>query len=1428
MEENARSYLKGRGTLQIEGMLEKHFMMQPSPIESQLPQLGIDLASLSGYESFGAMLKTIRTRHNVTQQQFAEMSKPYFRSRKLQTLTFRICSALEIGRLRAPHFEELEALYLTLTGAEGFNISLSPKERELFVLLARKRIEEKQKQKEHIDPEQWDKLADRLADLDGSRRSKIYLLPKPEGLDQARFIEPEDSRRLRAIHDALHTDTSHLLERDAWLEHMVSYLTREQQRKLVVIQGHMGIGKSHALALLTQHLASLSDYYLIPYRFSSGEGKTPEDQLDTFLATLQADLLGGTSITDTMKQPPLAERMEQVFSTMKQRGKVVLLLDDVQEVFSSATQWPTVWEQFFLAFVKEPHTSTMFLASRLWPGWPDRRLTYIEETELPSLSPESCVRLWKRAGFSDVPEQLLHQVSERYGGNPQVIDMKANSLKRPGFTLSWQSKRRHDLLPSNTQENEHTRLIKKLLSEDAIFTKTDISSRKMLTQVITGRLSHQATRMLEMLAVSPLGIPFSLLDEEFRDFEIAYDELVRTSLVDLSMAASDRAAAAPLVREAQVHALLNDGRKEGIEQRVTDLYILWLNDLQDFRDDAEKSALIAEMVVRHIRQGQLLKAAELFISYGWLCTLFGHITRIQRVFDEYVKDNRGKTEEAKNEVGRLLLSYHIALRIGQKISGPDSEHIYQEIYDNVIAGNLTLQPHMEIDVLHNMMLKYLRLGFFQEASQVFDETLARIRQSGQGSSEVYASYLHSKSRLFARWSEAKKRDNHLDDAQRLLLACVDTLKESIHQWRQCLKKALPLQEHYISFKLARALNDYAYRQRLLGNLLESQEAIEESIRLKKASAALPHSVAISLSEYSQVLAAQGHNRQALDYNGEAVSIMERAIEDGNTTLNSELGMLLIERADIYQQQARLAEAKQLLERAVELIVDKRKSFREKAESQIKEIRIITETTQHYQLDKKWFARYHDLTSFDDLAWHAHAGPFTDEEQEEWNSLYPRRNEKEISDRTAALIVQSRQREFTRSQEEHHAPTLYYPMIPLDEVQHRITGFEQLQKEIDTQESNAIVRALYTEAIWENLTLLHQCEATALRDQGAVWRGHLDLYGKPETQEMMIALQPFCSMLLRAQQHEQAGPLAQGLLAQFRSWGLSPEELAAIHPLIPKLEAAEAKLQAQEKQTFSHEVVRRFFQDVFAKEYHTTEWHVAIAPARDYTYVDIDSRTVFLPPRSLTVDKVRDLLAEEIEVHAYRSMSGQRSPLALLSSGLAKYKTTEEGLANHYVQQVSLQMHGKSKSKSWISTLCIGLACGVMTPQHSFIELCDFLEKAFLANRLYTEGDETREEMLAEARDEAWTRVARIFRGIPNLNEKGICSLRDRIYLQGYMDVLHYLEQREEQRLFVGKTKIEDLDMLAELNILTPYYPHQHLALDPHLLERLSQYKQKST
>lgn len=1396
---------------------------QSSSIYPSEPQV-FRLSALQSYSTWGELLAGIRKHNNLTQHKIAKASEPYLLKAGMPILKTRIYGDMERGR-RSPYYRELEPLFRTYVEACG--VEFSDLEITAYIHLAKERMAQKSKRIDRVDDAQWEALTETLFRINNSKRNQRIHLIKDESAPVRHITEDTESRRLKAVEQALRTDTSHLLEREGWVVKMLAYAESSPQRKLVVVQGHMGTGKSHALALLIQRIAKESHYYLIPYLFSAGSGKTPEDHLEVFLATIVADLTM-TAVSDEMKQRPLEERIDQILALLKERSeqgqKVILLLDDAQVIFPTAAEWSADWMQFFEALVREPHTTTLYMMTRTWPGWEDRRFAYVEELELPELSADASVAIWRRKGFDDVPEDLLREVSRRRCGyNPQLIEMAISQCKKRSWSFAWS---KGGGVSSRVQKNHNTQRLEDLLAKDTIFDpRMDIRAHTLLQHSLTSRLSHQAVQMLECLTLSPLGLPFMLLIEEFPRAEEAFNELASASAVDLSAAASQRAAIVPLVREAQWQSLLNDGRKESIEQRVTDLYAYWLSTLQDFRDDAEKAALIAEMVVRYIRQRQLLKAAELFVSFGWLCTLFGHTSRIGRVFNETIQAHRGQAENAEQEVGRLLLQCHIAVRSGQKITDSEREQIYQSITDKVIVRDVLLQPHMEIDVLHNMMLRYIRLGLFCEASQMFDDVLTRL-QSGQITSEVYASYLHNKSRLLVRWSEAEKREIYLDNAQRLLLTGVDTLRECIHQWRQCLKNALPLQEHYVNFKLARALNDYAYRQRLLSNFIDAQEAIEESIRLKQACAALPSSLATSLSEYSQVLAAQGYNRQALEYSEEAISIMERAIESGNTTLCSELGMLFIECADIYLQQARLEEAKQLLERAIELIGDKRsrRSFRLKAESQIKEIQVITETTRRYQLDKRWFARYHDLASFDDLAWYAHAGRFTDEEQEEWNSLYPRRGEEEVSDRLAALIVQSRKRELARSQEEHGTPALYYPMIPLEEVQQRITALEQLQEEIEIKEPNAIVRALYIEVIDENLSLLHQCEAAALRDQNIVWKGHLTLYGKPTPQEMMIALQPFCSMLLRTQYHDQAGPLTQNMLKQFRSWGLYPEELAATPTLVPKVESAGTKQQKREKQVFPPEVIQRFFQAVFDEEYRTTEWRVAIAPARDYAYVDIDSRTVFLPPYPQTEEDVRDLLAEEIEVHAYRSMSGQRSPLALLGSGLAKYKATEEGLANLYTQQVSSHMHGKYKNKSWISTLCIGFVSGVMMPEHSFIELCDFLEQAFLINRLYRGGNETGEEMLIAARDEAWTRAARIFRGIPDLNSAGICSLRDRVYLQGYMDVLRYLERGDEQRLLVGKIKIEDLDAMAELNILTPYYPRRHLALASDLSERISQYK----
>lgn len=1377
--------------------------------QDPLPSPPAQLSALAGYQRFGEYLSIKRKQFGLFQREMADYL----------SLTESMYGFLERGR-RAPQVEELVSMFSTLVQLQS-DKRLPPMqviEAETFFRLAKAVIENKGKKRPDLSQQAWEKIEQQLIALVSQRQqNQIRLVSGETDASSDTVLEPPNSRRRKALDDILNIELKDVLEREDWATHALSYLDRV---KISVIQAEMGAGKTHALAVLAQHLKDHDDLFVVPYQFFHRDDMTPEDHLDEFLATLSTDF---TMRVADEKQLPLKERIEQVLAAIRVHPqKAVFLVDDVQEIFPSAASWSASWHQFFASFLTERHEATIYFMTRVWPGWDERKRSFLEEDNLPELSIEAGIKHWKQQGFDDVDDDLLRKVCRRCGCNPQVIEMLAFQYKRRGYSVVWPGARRSD----SNKKNPHTASLEKLLESETLFSgHLDELSRHTLQQVFFNRLSGEDVRLLECLALAPLGIPFDLAEEWFDFLMPSYEKLVNASFADLGTGAAGRAAVIPLVREAVVQSLTGQ-QKDMIEQLVTDIYTHWLTEFQEFKDDAEKAALIAEMVVRYMRQRHLLKAAELFVTHGWSCATFGHMTRIQRVFEEMIKADRGKEMGAGQDVGRLLLSYHIVARSGQQISWQETARIYQDIHNEVVTGGVVLQPHMEIDILHNMMLKYIRSSLFTEANQMFEETLEHIRQEGRASSEVYASYLHNKSRLFARWGEAKKRANCQGEAHRLLLTCVEILEECIVQWRQCLKNALPLQEYYFTHKLARALNDYAYRQRLLGNLQMAQEAIEESIRHKKACRAPVDSLAVSLSEYSQLLIMRGRNQQAEQFNGEAVALMKKAIEDGNATLNPELGMLLVERADIYLRQARLDEEKQLLVEAVKLIGDdrSRKSFRETAERRLEEIQTIRETAQKYQLDKPWFARYHDLASYDDLAWLEHTGSFTTEEQHIWDRLYPQREEQNVSDQLDVLIVQARQRELARAQNDHTAPKLFYPHIPLEEVQHRIKKFTDLKEEIEAYETNVVVRQLYIDTINDHIMILRSCEATALHDQDTVWYCNEHLYGKLSAREMIFALQPFCAMLLRSQEHKEAGPLAQQLLKQLQMWSISPHDLAAIPPLVPKQDSEQTgRQQVRQKHAFSYETVQRFFQDILRNEYGTTEWKVVIAPARNSAYVNVDSRKVYLPPHSFTLDEIRDLLAEEIETHTYRSLSGIQSPLALLGSGLAKYSATEEGLANHYVQQVSRQIQGKYKTKSWLSALCIGLVCGVMTPALSFVELASFLERVFLVNVLRQERNGTQEELLEEARDGAWKLATRVFRGIPDLNQAGCCALKDIVYLRGYLNVISYLEENDAQRLYVGKIGIEHLHAMDELNILTPSSPHRHIALAPDLLDRILRY-----
>lgn len=119
-------------------------------------------------------------------------------------------------------------------------------DRHLFVTLARQRIEGKKTYKAAYSEAAWVELRYQLANVD-------FLLDDPV----------ETSPRTPAR--PLLAETRHLVGREAWVASMQQAIQEVPRKKLVIVQGAMGIGKSSELHRLIQHFIHVTEpiYHII-------------------------------------------------------------------------------------------------------------------------------------------------------------------------------------------------------------------------------------------------------------------------------------------------------------------------------------------------------------------------------------------------------------------------------------------------------------------------------------------------------------------------------------------------------------------------------------------------------------------------------------------------------------------------------------------------------------------------------------------------------------------------------------------------------------------------------------------------------------------------------------------------------------------------------------------------------------------------------------------------------------------------------------------------------------------------------------------------------------------------------------------------------------------------------------------------------------
>ena len=473
-------------------------------------------------------------------------------------------------------------------------------------------------------------------------------------------------------------------------------------------------------------------------------------------------------------------------------------------------------------------------------------------------------------------------------------------------------------------------------------------------------------------------------------------------------------------------------------------------------------------------------------------------------------------------------------------------------------------------------------------------------------------------------------------------------------------------------------------------------------------------------------------------------------------------------------------------------------------------------------------RYHELVRYDALQWLTPAA-FSPAERETWTQLQQYPSNEESQQRLEALMAESREREILAALSEGREPRLQYPRLPITEVVRRIEGLRALAEEIARDEPNAVVRRLYVEVIEENLFLLQLIQATYEGNTQAFWQNNRALHAEPTPEEMERALTQVARLIALGRQRADLADVSEAV------W----QFLQRIHAPVPILSAPAQVTVAQEElpesaatpHLVSSQTVQRFF-DAVMRDYGFDGWHTVIDAAATGPYVESFTQCLTLPDRQISLERVRDLLSHEIECHVFRAAMGAKSRVALLGTGTAFYRLTEEGLAKYYDRQTA-EIQGKVEDEfltgGYIGTLATGLACGVLSTPLTFSQLYQFLESFLVLQRVITGTSKNVEKAQASAPRLARLRCLRTFRGVPDLTVAGVAYTQDALYHRGQQRVELAVQQDTQvlTRLMVGKVGLQQLDDLAELGITEPVSQPRWLAHDPDLDQYLLSFESES-
>jgi tetratricopeptide (TPR) repeat protein/transcriptional regulator with XRE-family HTH domain len=1346
------------------------------------------LEELDAEHAFGAFLMTLRSLSRGKKVKQKDIVA------RLPGWTISSYSRLENGDL-APRFDQLRTLCQAFREA---GIPFSHEGRQQFVDFARKRIAIQKTHKDQRSDAEWAQLRFELAQMDG--------LPETSMNHAMPMARP------------LLAETSHLVGREGWREELVGTLNKPRNQKLLIIRGSAGIGKSSELNwLAAQFFRQTSRAYQVIFcDFRSSEQvRRPEEALEMLLGTMLAEL--GHPYLQALPHI-VEERMVALLAYLEQITQpVVVLVDHSECLLEEQGLLAPCWERFLSRFLRSQHQVLLVLATQQWPGWFGGEHLFITEATLPPLTREKAVLLLQQLGLEAVPVVLLQEVYEKVGGIPLCLEWVAALVKQPLHAEDWEkfdAQDQQSYLLFGAKSHDLAQSIQRLLAEPHVFGGSLAHAIAPVLDRISANqhLSQEARQLLQALSVAAVPLAKPALAVLCPEGPRPLDELRRASLV---VAYPHRAQLLPMVASAVLRHLTVEQLQHS-ECLLIQAYTAWVR--EGIFQDREKGVVITELATLLLKHHRLLEAAELLIRYGWLSFNLGHAPRLARLAEDVVQHADGHDSEER-ECGGLLLHYFLAPFLGKTIDAQQRTIDYSRILDAVLAGRVKLQPPTEVSITHRLMVSAMNELHFQKAQALLDACDARLGSLQGSNVDLQASLLEKRAWLFGRWCEYAEEQEDTGNVQVYR-------GQAITLYRQCSSLLSTSEEQSLltssslKKRQARVLNYLGYHLSRAGQYQEALLHLRHSMTLQEQGFAEVDGLAPLYGDISQTLLGLGRFQEALLFDERAYAEAQRLANAGYTFSQEEVWIYRVNRGRLYLHVGRVDEAEHLLREALDHIHPRRRMYRMFADHALDEIKQwrLHAASSHFQFDWRWVERYRTLASFDSYWWLAAAGPFTEEEQRQWDQLYSSQIDEATKERLGALLAESREREVAAAIAERREPDLCYPAIAIDEVRSRIVALLALDTEIAQQEPNAIVRRFYHGTIEEEVDFLRLIEATYEGDCARFWEYSVRLNPPPSQEEMEYALSRVRRIILQGLLRPETVQASQRAIQVLHDQAGLSLDLSYDQQEALELQQEPSLSPAQPQRMVAAQTARRCFEAIL-QESDFEGWAVVIDPNASSPRVEQGLRTLYLPDNQLSVDQIKHYITHELAGHVARCVAGERSPLGLLGIHTRHSLETEEGLATYYdIQAAALEGKPHDETAVWLGALATGLASGVVRPPQTFFSLFTFFDAFIFLFRLLKRPDQDVQTAQQRARKLAIARCLRTHRGVPDLKKAGICYTKDVLYLRGLWQIERALARDRTilNRLAVGVVATEQLADLQELGITGASQPIRKFVEDPNL------------